>query len=182
MNLFVNCCPRTDSRTKKLADALLDKLGDYEEVNLFETDLEPLNRERLDYRTAKLKKGEYHPPIFRYAKQFAKAENIVIAAPYWDLSFPAMLKIYFEQIYVVGIVAKYNKSGEPIGLCQAEKLYYVTTSGGPLDVRFGYDYVKELAEGCFGIKETALIKAENLDIYGNNADKIMAEAIESICK
>ena len=44
-----------------------------------------------------------------YAKQFAGADTIVIAAPFWDLSFPAILKTYIENIYVTGIVSRYSK-------------------------------------------------------------------------
>ena len=41
--------------------------------------------------------------MFDLAKQFAEADEVIIAAPFWDLSFPAALKQYFEQINVLGI-------------------------------------------------------------------------------
>ena len=56
--------------------------------------------------------------MFCYARQFAAADRIVIAAPLWDLSFPAQLKVYLENIYVTGIVTKYSEAGEPVGLCR----------------------------------------------------------------
>ncbi len=31
--------------------------------------------------------------MFLYAKDFAESDIIVIAAPYWDLSFPSILKV-----------------------------------------------------------------------------------------
>ena len=31
-----------------------------------------------------------------------------MAAPFWDLSFPAQLKIYIESIYASGIVTRYD--------------------------------------------------------------------------
>lgn len=43
--------------------------------------------------------------MFKYAKQFAEADEIVIAAPYWDLAFPATVRIYFEAITVTGITS-----------------------------------------------------------------------------
>ena len=91
-----------------------------------------------------------------------------------------MLKTYIENIYVTGIVTKYGNDGIPVGLCNAKKLYYVTTAGGPLDERFGYGYIKTLALDYFGIKETSLIKAEMLDILGNDSEKILKEAILDI--
>ena len=42
--------------------------------------------------------------MFRYARQFAEAEEIVIAAPFWDLSFHAKLKIYLGQITISGLI------------------------------------------------------------------------------
>ena len=101
------------------------------------------------------------------------------AAPYWDLSFPAQLKIYIENIYATGIVTRYGADGRPEGMCRAEELIYVTTSGGPFDGRFGYGYVKALAEDYFGIPATRLLLAEGLDIRGNDPEailqKVMAE-------
>lgn len=180
MILYINCCPRKESRTNRLANSLLEKLGSYEEVKLYEKNIMPLDAEKLEYRTSLIEKNNYDNAIFEYAKQFAKADIIVIAAPFWDLSFPAMLKTYIENIYVTGIVTKYGNDGIPVGLCNAKKLYYVTTAGGPLDERFGYGYIKTLALDYFGIKETSLIKAEMLDILGNDPEKILKEAILDI--
>ena len=178
MTLFINCCPRDSSRTERLARKLLEKLGEYDEVNPEKEGLVPMSKERLNYRTELLQKGDLSDDIFKYAKQFAAADTIVIAAPFWDLSFPSVLKIYIENIYVTGIVSKYNSDGTPKGLCKAKKLYYVTTAGGPYDGRFSFDYLKELAESFFGIGETVLIKAEMLDIIGNDAEKILAERMK----
>lgn len=178
MTLFINCCPRDSSRTERLAKKLLEKLGEYDEVNPEKEGLVPMSKERLNYRTELLQKGDLSDDIFKYAKQFAAADTIVIAAPFWDLSFPSVLKIYIENIYVTGIVSKYDSDGTPKGLCKAKKLYYVTTAGGPYDGRFSFDYLKELAESFFGIGETVLIKAEMLDIIGNDAEKILAERMK----
>lgn len=178
MTLFVNCCPREDSRTERLAGKLLETLGGYEEVNPEKEGLVPVDNERLKYRTALLEKGDLSDEIFRYAKQFAAADTIVIAAPFWDLSFPSVLKIYIENIYVTGIVSEYDENGAPKGLCKAKKLYYVTTAGGAYDARFSFDYLKALAEDYFGIEETVLIKAEMLDIIGNDAEEILTERVK----
>lgn len=178
MILYVNGCPRDGSRTDRLARKLLNKLGDYEEVNLENEHLIPMDGERLEYRTRLIDQNNYSDPIFDYAKQFAAADTIVIAAPFWDLSFPAELKVYIENIYVTGIVSKYGADGRPEGLCKAKKLYYVTTAGGPYDSRYSYDYIQDLALNYFGIDETMLIQAEMLDIFGNDPEKILAECME----
>ena len=97
MVLYVNSCVREDSRTDAIARAVLKKLGgDYRELYLPGENLQPLSRETLNKRSALVQKADYSDPLFRYAKQFAAADKIVISAPYWDLSFPALLKIYIE--------------------------------------------------------------------------------------
>ncbi|MGN0399755.1 MAG: NAD(P)H-dependent oxidoreductase [Blautia sp.] len=178
MVLYINCCPRDESRTDRLARKLLDKLGDYEEVNLEKEHLTPLTKEKLTYRTELINQGNYLDPIFDYAKQFSSADTIVIAAPFWDLSFPAALKIYIENIYVTGIVSRYGEDGKPEGMCKAKELYYVTTAGGPYDGQYSYGYIEDMAKNYFGIVHTKLIKAEMLDIFGNDPEKILAECME----
>ena len=104
----------------------------------------------------------------------------VIAAPYWDGSFPAMLKTYIENIYAIGIVTKYDNNGHPQGLCRAKKLYYVTTAGGRYNPRFSYDYLKYLVKNMFGIKDMELIYAEYLDVEGYDAEAILSETMKKI--
>ena len=104
---------------------------------------------------------------------------IVIAAPYWDLSFPAVLKAYFEQINVLGLTFEYTADGRPRGLCKARKLIYVTTAGGPiLSDEYGFGYVKALAQNFYGIPDVRQIRAEGLDIIGADAERILREAME----
>ncbi len=178
--LYVNACVRKESRTNRLAKALLDKLGEYVELDLEKANLKTLDESRLNRRAELLSKGAFEDDTFELARQFAQADIIVVAAPYWDSSFPTIFKAYIENIYVTGIVSEYGENGMPHGLCKAEKLYYVTTAGGPYEPKFSYDYVRELCLNFFGIKETKLIFAENLDIEGSNPEEILDEAIKKI--
>jgi len=176
--LFINACPRKDSRTRMLADYLLTKFNNnVQERNLTKTTLLPLSEEMLECRAAWVAKQDFNHPLFQLAKEFAAADSIVIAVPFWDLSFPALLKIYIENINVVGITFAYNQDGNPYGLCKSKKLYYVTTAGGPIvNDTFGYGYVKELAQKFYAIPEIYCIKAENLDIENANVEKTLQEA------
>ena len=105
----------------------------------------------------------------------------MIAAPYWDLSFPAALKQYFEQINVVGITFKYTEDGIPVGLCKARRLYYVTTAGGSyVPEEFGFGYIKALSQGFYGIQEVRKIEAAGLDLVGADVSAIMRAAESTI--
>lgn len=180
MTLYINSCVRSESRTNKLAKAVLERMGEHTELYLPTENIRPMTDEMLKRRTALLSAGQYDDEMFRYARQFADADNIVISAPFWDGSFPSILKVYIENIYAIGIVSAYGADGMPIGLCKADSLVYVTTAGGQYIPDFSYGYIKALAETCFGIKSTKLIKAEMLDIEGMDADKILSEAIDKI--
>ena len=182
MILYIDVCVRGDSRTRKLGEALLNRLdGDVVRVNIGEMKFDITDEAFLKQRDSLIAKRMFDDDSFKLARQFAKADAIVIAAPYWDLSFPAALKQYIEKINVLGITFEYTAEGYPMGLCKADKLYYVMTAGGNyVPEEFGYGYIKALAENFYGIKEVRLIKATGLDIFGNNPEEIMAEAISGI--
>ena len=131
MILYVNACVRKDSRTKQLAEYLLSKLdGEITEVRLSEISFPLQDESFLCRRDQLLADKRFDDPVFDLARQFAAADQIVIAAPYWDYSFPAALKQYLEQVSVIGVTFYYTPEGIPRGLCQAKGLYYVTTTGG----------------------------------------------------
>ena len=178
--LFINACVRENSRTLKLAKSILSNMsGEITEVNLNKENLSPLNCELLKKRECLLSRERMDDPMLFYARQFAKADEIVIAAPFWDLSFPALLKVYVEQITVAGITFEYI-NGRPYGLCKAKSLTYVTTSGGPILVDFGYEYIKALAKSFYGISQTKAYRAMNLDVNMIAAEDVLTKADISV--
>lgn len=180
--LFINACVRENSRTLEITKYVVDKLcGEVCEINLKKENLKPLDGELLEIRERLVSENDFSDDIFKYAKEFAYADTIVIAAPYWDLTFPSLLKVYLENITVSGITFKYEK-GIPKGLCKAKRLIYVTTSGGQIYFNFGFDYVKALAENFYGIKDILFFKAENLDVDGNDITEILQTAKREIDK
>ncbi len=195
--LLINACVRPESRTYRLARYVLEQLKpvgekespeaegemiQVEEVKLHEEKkLLPLNNERLEERNRYIAAGDFSAEQFRYARQFAEADEIIIAAPYWDLFFPAVLRTYLEQVTVTGVTFYYTPEGIPKGLCKASKIIYVMTAGGPVgDYNFGFDYVKVLADIFYGIPQTICIKAENLDIVGADPGKILQETMDKV--
>ena len=183
MVLFVNACVRAGhSRTLRLANVLLQQLNEpFTELALSNIAFQPGDYSYIQTRDLLLSEGDYANPMFDLARQFATADTIVIAAPFWDLSFPAILKQYFEQINVAGITFKYTEEGYPVGLCKAKKLYYVTTAGGMFFPEgYGFGYVRALAENFYGIKECMMFKAVGLDIDGADEEQILLECEKQI--
>ncbi len=176
--LLVNACVRPGSRTLELAETLLQNLnGEVQEVRLYETSLENLDLEGIQKRDEAARMSDFSDSVFDAAKQFAAADIIVIAAPYWDFMFPAVLKTYLENIVVSGLTFCHSENGSIQSFCKARTLHYVTTSGGYIGQNdFGFIYIKALAQSFFAIAEVKRHVAEGLDIFGADVEKIMDKA------
>ena len=182
--LFVNACVRKASRTQRLAEKLLEKLGGpVEEIRLDGIAFPAVDEGFLEERDRLISGGDFGAPVFDLARRFSKAETVVIAAPYWDLSFPAALKQFFEQINVVGITFRYTDDGVPVGLCRAKRLFYVTTAGGEFFPEgYGFGYVEALARNFYGIPEVELIAAKGLDIEGAPVERLLRDCEADIIR
>ena len=129
--LFVDCCISQRgpaSRTLLLASAyskaFLEKWPDAEiETVLPETllALKPFDEAMLDERDALASVEAWDAPVFELARQFRAADRIVVAAPFWDLSFPAALRTYIEYISANGLTYHYDETGWHGG-CKARQL------------------------------------------------------------
>jgi FMN-dependent NADH-azoreductase len=184
--LFVNACVRGgDSRTLALAQQLLMRIKEensrdmafkIEEIRLSTENLLPLNYERLMRREELMAAGMAEDTMFDYANAMAAADMIVIAAPYWNMSFPSSLKIFFELASVEGITFEYGEDGTPIGLSQAQDMYYVTTSGGYIgECNFGFEYANAICR-LYGVQNTHFVSAQGLDMDGADVQAIMEKA------
>ncbi|MBR3705627.1 MAG: NAD(P)H-dependent oxidoreductase [Firmicutes bacterium] len=182
--LFVNACMRGEkSRTLELCRDYLEKLqaaypqAEIEEVDLTTLDIQVQDGAFIERRDAFLRAGDFSDEMFDLAKLLIAADHVVIGAPYWDLSFPAKLKMYLERCSVDKLTFIYDDQGVPHGQCRAKALTYITTAGGYIgDMNFGFDYVKGLCSMLFGIREFHFAAADGIDIIGVDVAARMAEA------
>ena len=181
--LIVDCCLRGhESRTAKLMEAFMAALPadvQVEKLVLEEEALAPLTGAHFQQRQRLLDEGKLDHPRFRYAHQFADADIVCIAAPFWDLSFPALLKIYIEQISLDGITFTARDNGL-VGLCKGTDLVFLTTRGGIYtddSLEMGSRYLDAM-HTFFGFDRYHCIASEGLDIEGFDVEKILGEAIE----
>ena len=66
-------------------------------------------------------------------------------------------------------------------LDQYKKVVYLTTAGGYIgNNNFGFDYIKGLFSSLFGISDISFFSAEGLDIYGNDPQIILSDAIDKM--
>ena len=175
--LFVNACMRgEDSRTLALCREYLQDKEEVVEVDLATLGLKPFDAQMVAYRTEKQKAKAWDDPIFDLSHQFAEADEVVSGAPYWDLSFPAALKVYMEHVSVCDIAFHYTEDARCEGICKADRLTYSASCGGFVEgANFGYEYFCGIAK-MFGIPETRFVAAEGLDIVGIDVEAQMDKA------
>ena len=183
--LYIDCCIRGEqSRTKKLAEAFLAELSKREDVSverliLMDEPIIPFSNGFFWQRERLLEQGELNHPRFRYAHRFQQADRIVIAAPFWDLSFPALLKVYIENLCVQGITFDCDEKNGCFGVCRAEKMLFLTTRGGALEgspIDNGTKYLSDMSK-FFGIPSFTSIAADALDMGLEPVETILGRAI-----
>ena len=179
--LVVDCCIRKEeSRTKKILERFLSAAPsdcEVERLVLTEENLAPLMGDFFEQRQRLLEAGYLSHPRFRYAKQFANADLVVIAAPFWDLAFPALLKLYIEQVSLDGITFGANETGL-VGLCQGTDLVFLTARGGfytgdPMEM--GSRYLDAL-HTFFGFDRYHCVAADGMDVAGFDGKASLEEA------
>lgn len=181
--LYIDACVRRErSRTERLAQRLLSELGheDVETIVLENAGIMGMDSESLDRRDRFIAEGDFSDPMFDHAKRFMEADVVVIAAPFWESSFPSTLKAYLEVISIPRLVYRYNEKGYPEGNCNG-RVFYVTTRGGPVtdDQDLGAR-ILEVSMKTYGMKSFDVISANNLDIVGNDVDAILDDAMSRI--
>lgn len=191
--LVIDACVRRDeSRTKKMMDRAVETLKglhkdcDFEVLNLLELDLNYLNTETLKKRDQLLAKKEYDHSMFVLGKQFREADGIIVAAPFWDLSVPAVLKVYIENISIEGITFGCDASGLH-GLCRGKWMLFLTTRGDRWEgssMEQGSTYMKAISR-FFGIDRFLCVSADGLDNQKYDGEKILQDALretEDVCR
>lgn len=187
--LKANAKPEGESRTYKISDSFIDeykKLHPGDEIitiDLYKEGIAPLPYGKINELHTPAEGTAHDHPILKYAYQFVEADKYIIAAPFWNLSIPAILKAYIDYITVTGITFKYTANG-PVGMCTGKKAVHITSRGGvysaePLSsYEMGDRYLRTIL-GFLGITDFTTIAAEGLDVIGNNIDEIINNAIAS---
>lgn len=180
--LFVNACVRgADSRTLLLARVFLDALKKeipdlyIAEQNLSAMGLSPIDANTLAKRENLCDAHAWHDTFLAPALDFQQADVVIIAAPYWDMSFPSMLKIWVEHMYVRNLTFRYIND-QSVGLCRGREAVFLTTAGSPIGLHdWGTGYIRDVMQ-VLGIPGFTDIKAEALDLAGRDVQAIMDAA------
>lgn len=174
-----------ESRTFKVSDSFVEeykKNNPEDEIitlDLYKENIDFLRADDLGKLFGPKDEESKNNSILKYAYQFADSDKYIIAAPMWNLSFPAILKAYIDYVSVSGITFKYTAEG-PVGLLNNKKAVHIVSRGGAYDnspYEMGDRYLRTIL-GFFGIKDIETIAIDNLDVMGVNVEKKVEEGIE----
>lgn len=174
-----------ESRTFKVSDSFVEeykKNNPEDEIitlDLYKENIDFLRADDLGKLFGPKDEESKNNSILKYAYQFADADKYIIAAPMWNLSFPAILKAYIDYVSVSGITFKYTAEG-PVGLLNNKKAVHIVSRGGGYDnspYEMGDRYLGTIL-GFFGIKDIETIAIDNLDVMGVNVEEKVEEGIE----
>ncbi|MGN1233636.1 MAG: NAD(P)H-dependent oxidoreductase [Candidatus Cryptobacteroides sp.] len=162
--IIIDSCMRKESRTKVILDAakeVLSARNDIETIDVNALALPPVSPKMMMERTS----GTVPEETVAIARKIASADRIVVAAPFWDMSFPAVLKAFFENMSLYNVT--FTDDGTTCsGLCKCQKVLYITTRGMDIptgDFRDqGSSYLKALSS-LWGLGEVITVAAWNLD-------------------
>lgn len=109
--------------------------------------------------------------------QFVAADKYVFVTPFWNFSFPPVMKAYIDSVSVAGKSFKYTEHG-PVGLLTDKKALHIQARGGIYSegpaaaMEMGHRYL-ELIMQFYGVPSF-----EGLFIEGHNAMPEKAQEIK----
>lgn len=184
-----NAKPAGQSRTLAVSDSFIEqykKQNPQDEIitlDLYKENVDFLSGEDINAVFGKKTEESKLHPILKYAYQFLEADKYVVAAPFWNLGLPAILKAYLDYICITGITFKYTENG-PVGLCQGKKAVHIVSRGGnymegpATGFEMGDRYLRVLF-GFLGITDFSTIAIEGVDIIGADVEKLMNKALKN---
>jgi len=132
--LVVYCHPVAESFSAAAHARVLQALADgghaVTDVDLYAEGFDPVmsRQERLEYEDT----ARNTRPVRKYDDQLAAAEAIVLVYPAWWHGMPAMLKGYFDRVWLPGVAFDVTSDGRVLTerLQSIRRIIVVTTYGG----------------------------------------------------
>ena len=182
-----NAKPDHLSRTMRIANAFVEKYQElHPEDEIITLDL---YKEKIGFLQEEQVLKHLEPPaagsqdpVLQYAYQFRDADKYIIAAPFWNLSYPAILKAYIDYVTVVGVTFKYTSEGAA-GLLENKKAVYFVTRGGNYstppfsEFELGERYLRTIL-GFMGITDFTTFAADDMDRSATDVEAVIADYID----
>lgn len=170
--VYIDACMRKESRTRRIAKPIISKLSERYAITKFVLNELPLEIIKEDLIQQRMH-GNYDSQSLSWAKMIRDTDRIVIAAPFWDMSYPAALKNFLELCSIFNVTFK-SDDKTCYGNCKAEKLLYITTRGMDISTYDPFEqatpYLKALS-WLWGIGPMDVIATQNMDYVSEDEIK-----------
>lgn len=170
---------------RRFINKFLEKNKDFkvEELDLYKEHIPRLEYQYFESRNAVIKEEDAKQlsdkeqkevqKIRELCDQFISSQVYVIAAPMWNLSFPAPLKEYVDCIVQVGKTIKFENN-KPKGLLgdKERTLVYIQSSGG--NIPWILDPIMDKGENYIAsiMKTMGIKKVEELMVGGTGTTEV----------
>ena len=114
--------------------------------------------------------------------QFVGADKYVFVTPFWNLSYPPMLKAYLDAVSVAGKAFKYVAGGQLVGLLTEKKALHIQARGSVFaespyaELEMGHRHL-EIMMKFFGLPGLEALILEGLDRTEFNREEIKENAV-----
>ncbi len=113
--------------------------------------------------------------------QFVTADKYVFVTPFWNFSFPPVMKAYLDSVSVAGKSFKYTEQG-PVGLLTDKKALHIQARGGiysegpAAEMEMGHRYLSVMMR-FFGVPSFDGVFVEGHNAMPDKAQEIKENAI-----
>ena len=164
---------REESKTRIIMEHVLKRKDvEFSAFNLNNYPLFPTNSENFKVK-------DTDEMFLNIARDIAGCDGLIIVAPFWDMSYPALLKNFFEKISVINIM--FIDDGKTcVGISKNKFMLYITTRGMNIKDLSEMDGASlSLKSLCclWGIPKFECVSAYNLDY--SSEEEIKTKLIEA---
>ena len=114
---------------RAVVEALASAGHDVDDCDLYAENFDPTlsRQERLDYHDTSINQRS----VEDYVRRVKQAEAMVLVFPVWNFGYPAILKGFFDRVFLPGVSFDLTDDGKVAGLLtHIGKIAAVTTYGG----------------------------------------------------
>lgn len=130
--LYIKATPKSkeNSWTLKMSEAFIENYKKNNpndlvtELNLYNENFGYLSLEETQEMPLNVENK-----VKKYSSQFIEYDKYVIAAPFWNLSIPAILKSYIDRLMIVGKTFKYTETGAQSLIAGKKAIFFMAMGG-----------------------------------------------------
>lgn len=116
-------------------------------------------------------------------EQFISADKFVFVTPFWNFSYPPVMKAYLDAVSVAGKSFRYTEEGQPVGLLTDKKALHIQARGGfysespTAELEMGHRHLQVMMD-FFGVPSFEGLFIEGHNKVPDQAQEIKVNGIE----